>query len=149
MRKIINSIPLPNGWEEAHTVNNEVYFINHQLKTTTWEDPRIAIYMQQQQQQQHLLQINECKFPFSSIDSSRILGNSSSTSSICSTASSSSSSSCSFSSSTTSLNDAKKFEMTKKEQIRKDLNDLLSHKNLILQQIDELHKQVHSIIHHD
>ena len=137
MRKIINSIPLPLGWEEAHTANNEVYFINHQLKTTTWEDPRIAIYMQQQQQQ---LQINDCKFSFSQNDSNRMLASSSSTSSICST--SSSSSSCSFSSSTSSLNEVKKFEITKKDKIRKDLNDLLNHKNSILQQIEELNKQV-------
>lgn len=41
-RAIINSIALPSGWEEARTVNNEMYYINHITKTTTWEDPRIC-----------------------------------------------------------------------------------------------------------
>ena len=135
MRNVINSIPLPNSWEEAHTINNEVYFINHATKTTTWEDPRIAIYMQQQQ-----LQLNERKFGYTPMDANRML-NSSSTSSISST----SSSSCSFSSSTSSLNDGKKFEMSKKDLIRKNLDDLLVHKNSIMQQIDELYKQVRSV----
>lgn len=33
--------PLPEGWEEAITVSNETYFINHQNRTTSWLDPRI------------------------------------------------------------------------------------------------------------
>jgi hypothetical protein len=94
--------------------------------------------------QQQQLQINDSKFSFNQIDSNRMLASSSSTSSICST--SSSSSSCSFSSSTSSLNEVKKFEITKKDKIRKDLNDLLNHKNSILQQIEELHKQVLKLI---
>lgn len=40
--KIARSIPLPMGWEEARTVNGEVYYINHNSKTTCWEDPRIS-----------------------------------------------------------------------------------------------------------
>jgi len=50
--KIVSTIPLPQGWEEARTPQGEVYFINHNDRTTTWHDPRINIYMQQQQQQQ-------------------------------------------------------------------------------------------------
>lgn len=49
--KIVSTIPLPQGWEEARTPQGEVYFINHNDRTTTWHDPRINIYMQQQQQQ--------------------------------------------------------------------------------------------------
>lgn len=33
--------PLPEGWEQAHTSEGEVYFINHQTRTTSWFDPRI------------------------------------------------------------------------------------------------------------
>lgn len=40
--KIARSIPLPMGWEEARTINGEVYYINHNNKTTCWEDPRIS-----------------------------------------------------------------------------------------------------------
>lgn len=33
--------PLPDGWEQARTPEGEVYFINHQTRTTSWFDPRI------------------------------------------------------------------------------------------------------------
>lgn len=33
--------PLPEGWEQAQTAEGEVYFINHQTRTTSWFDPRI------------------------------------------------------------------------------------------------------------
>lgn len=33
--------PLPEGWEQAQTVEGEIYFINHQTRTTSWFDPRI------------------------------------------------------------------------------------------------------------
>ena len=36
--------PLPDGWERAETEEGEVYFINHQTRTTSWFDPRIREY---------------------------------------------------------------------------------------------------------
>lgn len=33
--------PLPDGWEQARTAEGEIYFINHQTRTTSWFDPRI------------------------------------------------------------------------------------------------------------
>jgi len=33
--------PLPEGWEQAMTPEGEVYFINHQTRTTSWFDPRL------------------------------------------------------------------------------------------------------------
>lgn len=33
--------PLPDGWEQAATPEGEIYFINHQTRTTSWFDPRI------------------------------------------------------------------------------------------------------------
>lgn len=33
--------PLPDGWEQARTPEGEIYFINHQARTTSWFDPRI------------------------------------------------------------------------------------------------------------
>ncbi|XP_046998895.1 transcriptional coactivator YAP1 isoform X1 [Schistocerca americana] len=33
--------PLPEGWEQATTAEGELYFINHQTRTTSWFDPRI------------------------------------------------------------------------------------------------------------
>lgn len=33
--------PLPEGWEQSSTADGEVYFINHQTRTTSWFDPRI------------------------------------------------------------------------------------------------------------
>ncbi|KAJ8379099.1 hypothetical protein AAFF_G00231040 [Aldrovandia affinis] len=32
--------PLPDNWEMAYTENGEVYFIDHNTKTTSWVDPR-------------------------------------------------------------------------------------------------------------
>ncbi|XP_073991858.1 transcriptional coactivator yki isoform X1 [Rhodnius prolixus] len=38
--------PLPDGWEQATTAEGEIYFINHQTKTTSWFDPRIPVHLQ-------------------------------------------------------------------------------------------------------
>ncbi|KAM6977278.1 membrane-associated guanylate kinase, WW and PDZ domain-containing protein 1-like [Aplochiton taeniatus] len=32
--------PLPENWEMAYTENGEIYFIDHNTKTTSWMDPR-------------------------------------------------------------------------------------------------------------
>ncbi|XP_050973703.1 membrane-associated guanylate kinase, WW and PDZ domain-containing protein 1 isoform X3 [Labeo rohita] len=32
--------PLPDNWEMAYTENGEIYFIDHNTKTTSWMDPR-------------------------------------------------------------------------------------------------------------
>lgn len=37
---------LPEGWEQALTESGDVYFINHINRTTSWNDPRIPLYMQ-------------------------------------------------------------------------------------------------------
>ncbi|XP_036813125.1 membrane-associated guanylate kinase, WW and PDZ domain-containing protein 2 isoform X4 [Oncorhynchus mykiss] len=34
--------PLPENWEMAYTEKGEVYFIDHNTKTTSWLDPRLA-----------------------------------------------------------------------------------------------------------
>jgi len=39
---ILNQIQMPSGWEKAQTAKGEVYFINHNTKSTYWEDPRIG-----------------------------------------------------------------------------------------------------------
>lgn len=120
-RAIINQIPLPDGWEQAITSNGEIYFINHISKTTSWEDPRISIYMQQQ--------INASRQP-------QPHQRSSSASSLCSTSSfSSSSSSILFDSTKTHINSAQR------EQIKKNIDSLAAQKAVILKQIDELTKQ--------
>uniref|UniRef100_A0A2S2QZG0 Yorkie n=1 Tax=Sipha flava TaxID=143950 RepID=A0A2S2QZG0_9HEMI len=38
--------PLPDGWEQAVTVDGETYFINHIARTTSWFDPRIPAHLQ-------------------------------------------------------------------------------------------------------
>ena len=32
--------PLPDGWEEKHLSNGNMFFVDHNNKRTTWEDPR-------------------------------------------------------------------------------------------------------------
>lgn len=40
------SLPaLPEGWEQKHAPDGEIYFINHLDRTTTWDDPRIPAHM--------------------------------------------------------------------------------------------------------
>uniref|UniRef100_A0A8C9W9H3 Membrane-associated guanylate kinase, WW and PDZ domain-containing protein 1 n=1 Tax=Scleropages formosus TaxID=113540 RepID=A0A8C9W9H3_SCLFO len=38
--------PLPDNWEMAYTENGEVYFIDHNTKTTSWIDPRCVDKLQ-------------------------------------------------------------------------------------------------------
>lgn len=38
--------PLPEGWEQALTESGDVYFINHNNRTTSWNDPRISDFLQ-------------------------------------------------------------------------------------------------------
>lgn len=53
---LLSRIPMPKGWQKDYTNNGEVYFINHNTKTTCWEDPRLPLipsflsYLDQQQQ---------------------------------------------------------------------------------------------------
>ena len=35
-------IPLPHGWEERQTPDGRPYFVDHNSRTTTWLDPRLA-----------------------------------------------------------------------------------------------------------
>ena len=32
--------PMPQGWEVAKDLEGRTYFMNHQTRTTQWEDPR-------------------------------------------------------------------------------------------------------------
>ena len=34
---------MPQGWEKMQTTSGQFYFINHNTKTTCWEDPRMAM----------------------------------------------------------------------------------------------------------
>ena len=37
-----DAIPLPQGWEERQTPDGRPYFVDHNSRTTTWLDPRLA-----------------------------------------------------------------------------------------------------------
>ncbi|KAI8052802.1 E3 ubiquitin-protein ligase RSP5 [Syncephalis plumigaleata] len=39
--------PLPTGWEMRLTSNARVYFVDHNTKTTTWDDPRLPSSLDQ------------------------------------------------------------------------------------------------------
>jgi len=61
----INNVPLPPGWEMARTATGQTYFMNHNDRTTTWEDPRRKILQarlqaqtQPQAQQQRLVVVS-------------------------------------------------------------------------------------------
>lgn len=42
----LQSMTLPEGWEQAITPDGETYFINHNDRTTSWFDPRLPMHMQ-------------------------------------------------------------------------------------------------------
>ncbi|KAL7827587.1 hypothetical protein SRHO_G00333050 [Serrasalmus rhombeus] len=42
LRRMTPLGPLPDNWEMAYTESGEVYFIDHNTKTTSWMDPRCA-----------------------------------------------------------------------------------------------------------
>uniref|UniRef100_A0A663M0Z1 Membrane associated guanylate kinase, WW and PDZ domain containing 1 n=1 Tax=Athene cunicularia TaxID=194338 RepID=A0A663M0Z1_ATHCN len=50
--------PLPENWEMAYTENGEVYFIDHNTKTTSWLDPRCL-----NKQQKPLEECEDDEFP--------------------------------------------------------------------------------------
>ncbi|KAJ1653781.1 hypothetical protein IWQ61_006162, partial [Dispira simplex] len=35
--------PLPSGWEQRFTADGRPYYVNHNIRTTTWADPRVAV----------------------------------------------------------------------------------------------------------
>ena len=37
-----DTVPLPEGWEERQTPDGRAYFVDHNSRTTTWVDPRLA-----------------------------------------------------------------------------------------------------------
>lgn len=48
---------LPPGWEETHTSEGQVYYMNHITKTTQWEDPRRQMVEQARSEQQQQLRL--------------------------------------------------------------------------------------------
>ncbi|XP_012585407.1 PREDICTED: transcriptional coactivator YAP1 [Condylura cristata] len=44
--EIPDEVPLPAGWEMAKTSSGQRYFLNHIDQTTTWQDPRKAMFSQ-------------------------------------------------------------------------------------------------------
>lgn len=144
---IHNSIPLPANWEEARTATGEIYYIDHSNQTTSWSDPRISIYMQQENLKNSNQNINYLQN-----------NNASSNSSLFSPFSSASSSS----SSSSSLNINQNFSQHQSydnynsmfstdstqtnykviNNLKKKLDQLLSQKFSICKELEELSKQV-------
>ena len=38
--QVLDSLPLPEGWDVGRDYDGKVYFIDHRTRTTTWVDPR-------------------------------------------------------------------------------------------------------------
>ena len=43
IEELLQQIPMPTGWEKAKTDLGEIYFMNHNTKTTSWNDPRLPL----------------------------------------------------------------------------------------------------------
>ena len=41
--KKASNLPLPPGWEERYTADGTKYFVDHNTRSTTFQDPRVAI----------------------------------------------------------------------------------------------------------
>lgn len=52
----VEKMKLPDGWEMAYDPTGKRYFIDHNSKKTTWEDPRLQILQQLQQRHNQMLQ---------------------------------------------------------------------------------------------
>jgi len=52
----VEKMKLPDGWEMAYDPTGKRYFIDHNNKKTTWEDPRLQILQQLQQRHNQMLQ---------------------------------------------------------------------------------------------
>jgi hypothetical protein len=59
IENLLKNMPLPHGWEKAQTDKGDIYYINHNTRTTCWEDPRYCKFkgfsFQQQKQQKFRL----------------------------------------------------------------------------------------------
>lgn len=66
--------PLPDGWEQARTPEGEIYFINHQTRTTSWFDPRIRKFPEDKSP--FLLSFPRGIFSYSSSNNNRSSSNS-------------------------------------------------------------------------
>jgi len=42
--------PLPPGWEKSQTPSGQIYFLNHNTRSTQWEDPRKQLYQNKMRQ---------------------------------------------------------------------------------------------------
>lgn len=43
IEELLQQIPMPLGWEKAKTDLGEIYYMNHNTKTTSWNDPRFPL----------------------------------------------------------------------------------------------------------
>lgn len=126
---IARNVPLPSGWEEAQCAKTgQVYFIDHNNRTTTWQDPRIGAYMTQQEQMKY--QYGPITQHHHQQQQQRL--SCSSTSSLASSVSSSSSNH--------SLASPVMFN-SHIEGLKKSLNEISQQKASIQRQIDEICKQ--------
>lgn len=44
----IEDIPLPDFWEEVRNPDGTVYFVDHEHQVTTWHDPRLDVFTEDQ-----------------------------------------------------------------------------------------------------
>lgn len=138
---------MPANWEESRTATGEIYYIDHSNQTTSWSDPRISIYMQQENLKNSNQNINY-------LQNNNVSSNSSLFSPFSSASSSSSSSSSlninqNFSQHQSYDNcnsmfstDSTQTNYTVINNLKKKLDQLLSQKFSICKELEELSKQV-------
>jgi hypothetical protein len=55
---LLSQVPMPPGWQKSFTNEGEPYFINHNTRTTYWQDPRLPLIIRKMQQYKNNTQLN-------------------------------------------------------------------------------------------
>ncbi len=136
---------MPNGWQKAQTDKGEVYFINHNTRTTCWEDPRLPLVPAYLKQQQHNSGITSVSSANSSNSASPLLmlntNQANSTQSI-SSFSNNSSNSLNFNIQNQQSFNEENGEQFDSDKIKSIIVDIINQKNELLKTLEELNKKV-------
>lgn len=126
---ILSQIQMPVGWQKAFTDKGEPYFINHNTRTTCWEDPRLPLipdFLSQLQKHQRNDLLNFLNSNVNEDQVNQSIGMSSG--------------------SATNINaQAQPYQLSQLEQIKNTLIESIVKKKELVKALEELNKKVNSI----
>ncbi len=136
---------MPNGWQKAQTNKGEIYFINHNTRTTCWEDPRLPLVPNYLKQQQYNNGVSNVSSANSSNSASPLLmlntNQANSTQSV-SSFSNNSSNSINFNTQNSQAFNEENPEQFDTDKIKSIIIDIINQKNELLKTLEDLNKKV-------